>query len=372
MNSDPRRSVLVIGGGVAGASCAIALAQRGVRVQLVERATFPRNKVCGCCLGPLGVRALDTLGVLEQASVYGAPTSRWIGAFDGKRVELPMPDGLAISRLKLDPLLLEAASAAGADVRERVSAKVVEIGEQVQVELIELNDGTTSRERVDCVVLATGLNASGGSRFLPWEETPSGPFGVSFLVSNNSASSVRPGTVYMACDQDGYVGVVELRDGSVDVAAALRCETSEVSAPAERVTRILERSGLGFPNLEPFTPVLATPRLRRRRSAGQGPILAIGDAAGYVEPFTGEGMTWAMCSGIAAARVIATEPAGDLGSIWRATLRQQLLPRQRLCHRVARALESRWKRRWAAQCLSTFPWLSRPVFSSLNRPAFGV
>lgn len=364
------KRVLVIGGGVAGSACAIMLARRGVDVKLVERAEFPRDKVCGCCLGPLGVRALESLGVSEEALSRSEATHRWVGAFDGRRIELKLPRGIAISRSVLDPMLVRAAQSAGAEFSDQVAARVAEISEQSVVVSLDSGKGG-NEESFDAVVLASGLNARGGAGFLPWVEKPSGPFGVSFLAETHE-QALKPGAIYMACDSAGYVGLVRLKDGTIDVAAALRHDASTTTTPSKRINQVLQSSGFGFGELKPLGPVMTAPRLRRRRQAGHGRLIAIGDAAGYVEPFTGEGMTWAMCSGIAAGNLIASVEPQELGTGWCQLLESELSPRQGLCRQIARALESRWKRRVAARVLTTFPALSGPLLRKMNRPAFGV
>ncbi|MEL6111026.1 MAG: NAD(P)/FAD-dependent oxidoreductase, partial [Planctomycetota bacterium] len=370
MRSSPAKRVLVIGGGVAGSACAMTLARRGVDVMLIERAEFPRNKVCGCCLGPLGVRALESLGVAEKARSRSEVTARWIGAFDGRRVELTLPHGLAISRSELDPILVDAAQSAGAAFYEQTAARVVEVSEQdVRV---SIDDGRRSEDdSFDAVVLASGLNAHGGAGLLPWLEKPSGPFGVSFLAETRDRRLER-GAIYIACDSAGYVGLVRLQDGTVDVAAALRHDPAMTRSPTDRINQILRSSGFEFGDLKPLGPVMTAPRLRRRRRAGEGRLIAIGDAAGYVEPFTGEGMTWAMCSGIAAGNLIADIAPQDLGTRWSHLHESELSPRQGICRRIASALESRWKRRVAAGILTTLPSLSKPLLRKMNQQTFGV
>ena len=69
-------------------------------------------------------------------------------------------------------------------------------------------------------MVAAGLNVAGVARFLPWVEPPTGPFGVGFTA--DLGDDCEPGVIYMACDDDGYVGVVRLEDGRTDIAAALR------------------------------------------------------------------------------------------------------------------------------------------------------
>ena len=89
-------TVLVIGGGVAGSSCALALSRLGVSVDLVEKASFPRTKVCGCCIGPAGLTLLDRLSLRDEALRLGLATNRWSASLDRRRIDLSIPSGLVI------------------------------------------------------------------------------------------------------------------------------------------------------------------------------------------------------------------------------------------------------------------------------------
>ena len=358
------RSVLIIGGGVAGSTCAIALARRGVSVRVVEKAVFPRRKACGCCLGPSGLNTLERLGVCARVSQKGVMIRRWVGSFDGKTVELTLPDGLAVCRTELDTLLLSQASRDGARVSEGTTARVVSLDDR-RVQAAVKRGSTWNREAYDAVVVAAGLSAGNLSRLLPWTAKPDGPFGASYLAKNDR---VPEGTVYMACDDDGYVGVVRLPGDQVDVAAALRQpDGGSRRPPLTRIQSMLQRAGFELGALQPTGRLFTTPRLRRRRAAGNGRLIAIGDASGYVEPFTGEGMTWAMGSGIAAAEVIAeNHDLNQLGTEWR-KVNERLARRQTVCLRIARGLESARQRKWAGRLLAFCPGLTRPVLNRLNR-----
>src|SRR5690606_14529101 len=155
----------------------------------------------------------------------------------------------------------------------------------------------------------------------------------------------------IACDESGYVGLVRLEDGRVDVAAALRRGAGELGAssptqPAkaallQSINGILRHTGQQvLPKIDPST-LLTTPPLRRSRRPGYGRLLAVGDAAGYVEPFTGEGMAWAIQSGIAAAECLADRrTAGNSGAAWTARYTQMMRRRQWLCRLLSGALAS--------------------------------
>src|SRR5947207_15963390 len=107
--------VAIVGGGPAGASCAAFCAAAGLRTVVLERETFPREKVCGDCLNPSCWPVLERLGV--AAAVRSAPHGRLdhvvFIAIDGTSVKVPLPVGptaeIAVKRSRLDQILLERA-----------------------------------------------------------------------------------------------------------------------------------------------------------------------------------------------------------------------------------------------------------------------
>ncbi len=359
--------VLVIGAGVAGCSFALRLRQQGFDVDLVEKESFPRAKVCGCCLGPVGIEQIRKLGLLDVVMTRSITTSCWQASLGGRRLTLKIPDGIAVSREVLDPMMIEAADKAGAQVMTHCSASIESVDLQsVAVRFDHHVCGEEKRERrtrtYECVVVASGLRAGNLKGMLPWIQEPHGPFGVSFMASS---PDVQPGSIYMACDNDGYVGLVQLESGQVDVAAALVSGSAGASQgdPLCRVQRILKRSTFPSMRLDDLTPLMSTPPLRRSRVAGRGRIIAIGDAAGYVEPFTGEGMTWAMQSGIAAADLVATHihDLEHVGEQWNTHIDFSVKRRKTICKVMTAMLRSPVACRIAATMLSVFPSLARPL-----------
>ena len=369
MQVSMQRPVLIIGGGVAGSVCALRLRQLGIPVHLAEKAVFPRGKVCGCCLGGTGLSVLQLVGLKDWVLEHGQLTHTWKGSLGSHRIEIPNVGGVAISRERLDTEMLNRVDTAGVVVHSPVTAVVDNLEVDHVSVTLKYQNGTSKRREYELVVLASGLNAAGGNRLLPWKESPNGPFGVSFLAEVDHLSS---GVIGMACNDDGYVGVVRLENDRVDVAAALAsgAKASSIGSPMDRILDILNQSRLDLGSIKSISKTQFTPPLRRARLAGRGRIVAIGDASGYVEPFTGEGMTWGMMSGYELADLVYCS-RGHLSRIGEKWCRQQkklLQSRRRACRLLTTLLQSSAVRRNAGYMLSRFPSLASPLTLRLHRP----
>jgi flavin-dependent dehydrogenase len=191
--------------------------------------------------------------------------------------------------------------------------------------------------------VADGL-AGGSLTDLPefgWTIAEASRFGAGAVV-DATGDAPPHGDLRMLLDSIGYLGIVRLPDDRVDLAAAFHASAvRRVGGPAEAAARLLERHAM---------PALAaearsarwqgTPTLtRRRRRVAAGPIACIGDAAGYVEPFTGEGMTWAMRSGVEVATFIdAALATGQSLDGWNTRHRRLFARHHRRCRLVARTV----------------------------------
>jgi menaquinone-9 beta-reductase len=346
--------VLVIGAGPAGSVAARELARRGVAVRLVDRALFPRPKVCGCCLNAAAVNTLRRLG-LGSVLAAGVPLRAVRVAAGRHSARVKLPGGVALSREAFDVALVAEAVKAGAEFRPGVTAR--------------LNDALAAAR---VVVVASGL---GGSDTAPEVGSRIGA-GVA-VAADAVPEFFTSGTIFMATARGGYVGLVRVEDGRLDVAAAFDVDFVRAEGgPGPAAEAILRE--VNWPRIPALAelPWKGTPALTRCAKALAGERwFAVGDAAGYVEPFTGEGMAWAVLSAAAAAPLAARAVQGwepSLAHEWSATHRRIIGKRQRVCRVVARVLRSPVLTTVAVRALSMLPGLSRPVVASLNRSSTGV
>jgi len=303
--------IIIIGAGVGGAAAALQLSRLGRRVLLVERSLWPREKVCGCCVGAAGVAMLHELDVRIEAALGAVPIEQLRLFAGGQRVTLPIAPGGAISRGFMDSLLVSRACASGAVFRPGCIAKVTS-RDHAGAWSVRLKDvahgGHEQTITAPLVLVADGLGGSSLDDLPGFEPDvePDGHIGVQMtmpLIANGDTPDrgKSAGIIEMHVGKSGYVGVVRLGDGTDHLAAALSPSAARLAggiAPA--INEILGECGVAW-RVPPSVKPRGTPLLTRsRRRVSSGGLLVLGDAACYVEPFTGEGMTWALASAKAA------------------------------------------------------------------------
>lgn len=352
---------VVIGAGPAGAVTARELAHRGCRTLLVDRARFPRSKVCGCCLNGNAIASLRRLGLGHVLS-DGVPLKSMMLGAGGAKAELRLKGGVALGRDRFDQVLVDEAQSAGATFLDGNAARVES----------RSADGRTLRvgERsitAKIVVQASGLAGSDS------EVSPGSRIGGGTLI-HDAPDFYTPGRLFMATGRGGYVGLVRLANGSLDVASAFDAEFVRNSGGlGEAANTILNATG--WPMLSEST-WKGTPALTRQRVAiAENRLFAVGDATGYVEPFTGEGMAWAISSAAAlapiAARAVRTWNDDCVAEWWR-THARIVGRRQWFCRAAARVLRSPMLTNLAVRTLALAPILARPFVALLDRPTHPI
>lgn len=362
--------VIVVGAGPAGAVAARTLAQRGAAVLLVDRATFPRYKVCGCCLNRRALRALEAAGLGDVPSHLGAISLHRVRLAAGHwQADTFLSGGVALSRTALDTALAAAAVTAGAAFlpATRASLGPARIGGRT----LRLVRGVGRIEVAARVVLAAdGL----GGRLLAGESNPMPQTGSRMgagVVADIAPATYEPGVIFMACAAPGYVGLVRLEDGRLDVAAAFNptCIRAAGSLGLAAASVLREVGLPPVPDLE-HLPWRGTPLLTRQvpRPATER-VFTLGDAAGYVEPFTGEGIAWALAAATAVVPVTLQAcrhwtPA--LASRWSACFRHAVGRRQRVCRAITHLLRRPLLTRAVVATLGRAPALAAPVIHYLH------
>jgi len=294
--------VAIIGAGPGGSATAHFLAQRGLDVLLLDRSQFPRDKTCGDGLTPRALRVLDAMGILREVASKGRPIDSYeVVAPNGKRTT-SRTDALVVPRLTLDQIILERAVASGAQFRAGVTVDAIEpMAHGVNVKTRGVS--VTARLAVIATGAATGvLTRSGILRRPPRAMLAARAYFEG--VSARKSFQLRFGGV----PQPGYGWVFPVSSNAANIGVGFWPKRRQQTARAafQRFVADLpyrQTSEMrGYPIRVDF--------LRARTFAPR--TLLVGEAAGLVNPLTGEGIDYALESGQIAAELLPQEPFDPL------------------------------------------------------------
>jgi geranylgeranyl reductase family protein len=325
--------VIVVGAGPAGSAAAYHLARRGRRVLLLERQRFPRDKSCGDGLTRFAVSRLEAMGVLPELAdshvvcgVRFAMRGRGCRDFDYPTSGRAAGGGLVVPRYRLDTVLARRAAAAGAELCEatRCTGIVRENGSVVGVRVIRARGGRAEL-RARAVVAADGA-PSQLAREAGLAGTPSDRLGIavrgyySDVVSLDSRLEIFT-PLLDATDRyllPSYGWVFPLGNGRANVGVGLfeRQHGANVRNLFERFVDSLLRQDERFSRARALAPPIGAPLrfdFAPDRCAAPG-FLIVGDAAGLISPFTGEGIGYALESGELAAECLDEALRGPPGA----------------------------------------------------------
>lgn len=336
--------VLVVGGGLAGATTALHLARVGREVVLLERSDSYRRKACGEGLFPRGVRELERLGLLDEVSDHSVPLAGVRFHSRTARATAPFgPDGaigLGVQRTELDHRVLERARDAGVDVRTGATVRRLNVtgGTVTSVE----TDAGDIAARV--VVAADGI----GSRLRRQAGLDGSARSNRYGVSAHVLLDVDPDAFVDVYFQDRYeVYVTPVGGRTVNVAVlARRSQFAAIRGDlAGWFSQVLTTPTLPFgptPDLID-QPRVAGPFGRACTRPWRRNLVLVGDAAGFLDAITGEGMSLALVSARDCAAAVDRFLA-DHDERWfrrYAASRRTLIRNPELLGRLSLALASR-------------------------------
>ncbi len=336
--------VLVVGGGPSGSSCAFWLADAGWDVAVVEKKEFPRIKTCGDGLTPRSVRQIADMGI--EGSLAGAHRFTGLRAHGfGRVLDMAWPEhpsfpsyGYVITRHDLDGLVVDRAAKAGATVWQGCEAtRPILAGPPAGAEstdaaglpscvgavVVDKTTGATREVRARYVVVADGANSRFG-RALGTRRDRAQPMGMALRGYYTSPGHDRPFIESHLDIRDGdgqvvpgYGWIFPLGDGRVNVGVGLL--STDRRWKGVNTSTLMDHFVAGAPDEWELSPAtcLGPPtggKLPMGLAVGPrvgGTTLVVGDAAGAINPFNGEGISYGYETGRLAAASLGEALSGD-------------------------------------------------------------
>jgi menaquinone-9 beta-reductase len=281
--------LVIVGAGPAGSASAITAARAGARVLVLEKDYFPRQKVCGEFVSPESLGLLQDLLPDDRFRLSPRVTSSSI-FLDNKFLNLPVsPPARSIPRFDLDVALFEAARLAGATAREGVAVTEVRRNEVFHV----VTAADTYKARA--VINATG-------RWSKLTQFDVGENDKWLGLKAHFTEALPPPSVDLYFFAGGYCGVTPVSDHSINACAMVRADVAHTLEEVfARESHLFARSR----SWQPLFPTVTTAPLyfREPETESDGMLLA-GDAAGFIDPFAGDGISLALQGGTLAAESI--------------------------------------------------------------------
>ncbi len=381
------RDVIVVGGGPGGAAAATVLGEAGLDVLLVDKARFPRDKICGDGLTALALRMLERLEVDPLSIDNWLWVDRClVRSPSGRTIELPLPrdDGhhaAVVPRIDLDHALLDRARKAGAEILEGIAAtSAVERDDHVELGLDDASDsdsgavawrgaGPERTVQARWAIAADGM-WSPMRKFLGAAEP--GYLGEwhafrQYFTGVSGPAAQELAVLFEADILPGYFWSFPLPHGRANVGFGIQ-RGSKVAVREMKALwpELLERPHIAEllgPDAQAIDSHRAWPIPARVDSLSPATrrTMFIGDAAGACDVMTGEGIGQALMSGaLAAEEIIADGPTGRAAArSYAAALRAELVADHRLSALLVRALKHRKGARAAVRVAGLTSWTRR-------------
>ncbi len=366
--------VLIAGAGPAGCLAGITLARAGARVLMIDRALFPRAKLCGDSLNPGALALLRRFDLGDHVERHGVPAEGMLVTGEaGAQVRARYPRGARgrlISRSEFDAWLLEQAIAAGVwfEDRTRVTGAEVDDADRVTGLRLERRNGGPATVRAPVTIAADGRRSTlafglGLARHPQWPRR----WAVGAYFEGVAGLSSL-GEMHIRARH--YIGIAPLPGG---VANACLVAPGLASLPTHRdLGRLLSAEicrdrllGPRFASARLVSrPIALGPLAVDSAGAGLPGLLLAGDAAGFIDPMTGDGLYFAMRGGelAAEAAIRALSGAARSPERWLASKREQEFGWKRRFNRGLRSLVGRpWGVAFASRLAALCPASIRAV-----------
>ena len=316
--------VAIVGGGPAGAATAIRLAHGGYRVVVFERHAKPAWRACGVFTSPLVRSRLRDLGMAnDEIDALSQPISVMELESEGASCRLEYGHGYArgFDRVKLDERLLDLARVAGADVRRATVVREIQLatggGASQVVVASSLTPDAPAKESVAARVVV-GADG-GGSRVaraagVLRERNWLGRAGITFHLADHGTPPAQPMKARFFFGNGWYVGIAPVPGERVNIGIVVPSGRLRVGAStiADRIIHDVARPSDGWRGNERTDTIQVAGRLEHHVSkVGGNGWLLVGDATGFIDPLTGEGLHRALVTARYGAAAIEHWLAGD-------------------------------------------------------------
>jgi menaquinone-9 beta-reductase len=366
---------IVIGAGPAGSLAARQLALAGLQTLLLDAKQFPREKVCGGYLNSRALEALRQAGLAHLAGGRGESDVTQLELVRGRqRTRFRLPPGRVICRTTFDAALVDAAKSAGAQVLMGAQAAVDATVNSSARSVTVVRDGQQESLSARVVICADGLSRSSVRHVPECAATiaPNSRVGIGAIITGD-IDLCPSGQLTMVLTRDAYVGISRVRERQFNIAAAVDRRALLRSSPAKIVAEILTNSGVSFPSDLMTAHWRGTPPLTSQpKHVASERVLLIGDAGGYIEPFTGEGMAFAL-EAAAAITPLTVEAVQSwtpaIAGHWEMLHRQMVRDRQRTCQQLAWILRRPWAAFLTVGICRALPGIAERWIDRTNFPA---
>ena len=311
---------IVVGGGPAGSACATVLARNDRKVLLLEKAKFPREKICGECINPRCWELFEMLGVNEGIRARHPKPILEVAIMNrtGTKIRMKVPFAthrpfIAMKRSVLDDVLMRNAESAGVEVREQTTVQNIEQTSEWKISAFDFSKNNEEIFSGRMLIGADGRNSIVAQSLnrKPAQTVTKEKRRIGLQWHIHAIPSIK-NSVEMLLFTGGYCGIVNVNDECATVAMVT---SSELAGLARHdFTTFLSRTiwtnptaRKKFGEMDPITDTLSafpiTPRWYDHNSPG---AFLVGDAHRTVEPFTGEGIYFALKDGIETAQSIVS------------------------------------------------------------------
>lgn len=363
---------IVIGAGPAGAMAARQVALAGVRTLLLDAKAFPREKACGGFLNRRAVSVLHQVGLHYILDECGGTPVRGIRLLDGRRAaQFSLPRGYVISRRTFDEKLVNAAVRAGAVFMPGAKARVEPATDNHYRSVAVIHSGRREAFRTRVVICADGLARASVKR-LPECATQARPnyrVGIATTLHGDT-TAWRDEQITMVVARHGYVGLVCCHENQLNIAAALDPTFLSGGSIGEAIAATFAKAGIPAPpGLTEATWHGTPPLTSKPKHVAAERLFLAGDASGYVEPFTGEGMAAAFESAAAVTPLVVQAVSAwhpELAARWEALHRRLVRDRQATCRQLAWILRRPWAVGAAMGVCRAYPRLAQRLIARVN------